>query len=356
MGNKEATVFVVDDEKSVQESMRMILKDKYPVYTFNCPEEVLADLSLEPDLIFTDIRMFSMNGLEFLKKIKKIRPQVEVVMITAYPDFSSSLQALRSGAFDYIVKPFGKDQVLEAAEGALRRRNQVIESTRMIQDLRKAIDLNYEATTRALVLAVDAKDSYTAEHSWRTSELLVRLGKRIGIPHSKLITYKRAAELHDIGKIGIEESILRKKGPLAPFEFEKIKQHPLIGYQILRPTTFFGEGLDIVLYHHESHDGRGYPEGLKGKKIPFPARLFAIIDTYDAITTERCYRGKLSSREAIEEIIKGKGEQFDPSLVDLVVPHFSRFEKDGYLQMLQKQGSYPQNHGPHLFGAATPIK
>lgn len=336
MGNKEATVFVVDDEKSVQESMRMILKDKYPVYTFNCPEEALADLSLEPDLIFTDIRMFSMTGLEFLKKIKKIRPQVEVVMITAYPDFSSSLQALRSGAFDYIVKPFGKDQVLEAAEGALRRRNRVIESTRMIQDLRKAIDLNYEATTRALVLTVDAKDSYTAEHSRRTSELLVRLGKRIGIPHSKLITYKRAAELHDIGKIGIEESILRKKGPLAPFEFEKIKQHPLIGYQILRPTTFFGEGLDIVLYHHESYDGRGYPEGLKGKKIPFPARLFAIIDTYDAMTTERCYRGKLSFREAIEEIIKGKGKQFDPSLVDLVVPHFSRFEKDGYLQMLQK--------------------
>ncbi len=334
MGNKAATVFVVDDEKSVQESMRMILKDKYPVFTFNCPEEVLADLSLEPDLIFTDIRMFSMNGLEFLEKIKKIKPQVEVVMITAYPDFSSTLQALRSGAFDYIVKPFGKDQVLEAAERALQKRNKVVESTRMIQDLRQAIDLNYEATTRALVLAVDAKDSYTAEHSRRTSELLVRLGKRIGISHSKLTIYKRAAEVHDIGKIGIEESILRKKGPPTPFEMEKIKQHPLIGYQILRPTTFFGEGLDIVLYHHERHDGRGYPEGLKGKKIPFPARLFAIIDAYDAMTTKRPYRSQLSFGEAIEEIIKVKGKQFDPSLVDLLVPHFLKFEKDGYLSRL----------------------
>lgn len=334
MGSKETTVFVLDDEKGVQESMRMILKDKYQVFTFNCPEEALSDLSLEPDLIFTDIRMFSMNGLEFLEKIKKMKPQVEVVMITAYPDFSSSLQALRSGAFDYIVKPFGKDQVLEAAERALQKRNQVIESTRMIQDLREAIDLNYEATTRALVLAVDAKDSYTAEHSRRTSELLVRLGKRIGIPHSKLIAYKRAAEVHDIGKIGIEESILRKKGPPTPFELEKIKQHPLIGYQILRPTTFFGEGLDIVLYHHERHDGRGYPEGLKGKKIPFPARLFAIIDAYDAMTTERPYRSQLSSGEAIEEITKTKGKQFDPSLVDLLVPHFLKFEKDGYLSRL----------------------
>jgi len=334
LGNKKTTVFVVDDEKSVQESMRMILKDKYPVFTFNCPEEALADLSLEPDLIFTDIRMFSMNGLEFLEKIKKMKPQVEVVMITAYPDFSSSLQALRSGAFDYIVKPFGKDQVLEAAERALQKRNQVIESTRLIKDLHEAIDLNYEATTQALVLAVDAKDSYTAEHSRRTSELLVRIGKRIGIPDSKLINYKRAAELHDIGKIGIEERILRRKGSLSPFELEKIKQHPLIGYQILRPTIFLKEGLDIVLYHHESYDGRGYPEGLKGKKIPFPARLFAIIDTYDAITTERCYRSKLSPGEAIEEIIKAKGKQFDFSLVDLLVPHFLKFEKDGYLSRL----------------------
>jgi len=334
LGNKKTTVFVVDDEKSVQESMRMILKDKYPVFTFNCPEEALADLSLEPDLIFTDIRMFAMNGLEFLEKIKKMKPQVEVVMITAYPDFSSSLQALRSGAFDYIVKPFGKDQVLEAAERALQKRNQVIESTRLIKDLHEAIDLNYEATTQALVLAVDAKDSYTAEHSRRTSELLVRIGKRIGIPDSKLINYKRAAELHDIGKIGIEERILRRKGSLSPFELEKIKQHPLIGYQILRPTIFLKEGLDIVLYHHESYDGRGYPEGLKGKKIPFPARLFAIIDTYDAITTERCYRSKLSPGEAIEEIIKAKGKQFDFSLVDLLVPHFLKFEKDGYLSKL----------------------
>jgi len=330
LANKEAIVFVVDDEKSVRESMRMILKDKYPVFTFNCPEEALADLSLEPDLIFTDIRMFSMNGLEFLEKIKEIKPQVEVVMITAYPNFSSSLQALRRGAFDYIVKPFGKDQVLEAAEKALQRRNQVIESTRMIQDLHEAIDLNYEATTRALVLAVDAKDSYTAEHSWRTSELLLRLGKRIGIPHSKLITYKRAAELHDIGKIGIEERILKKKGPLSPFELEKIKQHPFIGYQILRPTVFLREGLDIVLYHHESYDGTGYPEGLKGKEIPFPARLFAIIDTYDAMTTERPYRSQLSSGEAIEEITKTKGKQFDVSLVDLLVPHLLKFENDGY--------------------------
>ena len=327
MGNKKTTVFVVDDEKSVQESMRMILKDKYPVFPFNCPEEALADVALEPELIFTDIRMFSMNGLEFAEKMKKIKPQVEVVIITAYPDFSS-------GAFDYIVKPFGKNEVLEAAERALQKRNQVLKKAKMIQKLRKAISLNYKATTRALVLAVDAKDSYTAEHSRRTSELLVAIGERIGIPALKLTTYERSAELHDIGKIGIEESILKKKESLALFELKKMRQHPLIGYQILRPTTFLKEGLSIVLHHHERYDGKGYPEGLAGKKIPFPARLFAIIDTYDAMTTQRCYGSKLSSIQAIEEIIKVKGRQFDPSLVDLVVPHFLKFNKDGYLNRL----------------------
>jgi len=331
MEDKQTTVFVVDDEKSVQESLRMILKDKYKVYTFDCPEDALADISLEPALILTDIRMTSMDGLEFLKKAKKMKPEVEVIMITAYPDFSSSLKALRWGAFDYIVKPFGKDQVLKAAERALQKRNQVIENTKMIDDLRRAIELNYEAATKALVLTVDAKDSYTAEHSRRTSKLLEKLGERIGIPSSKLTTYKRAAELHDIGKIGIEENILRKTAPLTPVEFEKIKQHPLIGYQILSPATFLGEGLDIVLYHHENYDGRGYPKGLKDKEIPFPARLFTIIDAYDAMTAERCYRNKLSPREAIEEIIKERGKQFDPSLVDLLIPHFIKLEKDGYL-------------------------
>ena len=208
---------MVDDEKGVQESMKMVLKDKYRVFTFDCPERALADVALEPELIFTDIRMFSMNGLEFVEKIKKIKPQVEVVIITASPDFSSSLRALRSGAFDYIVKPFGKDEVLQAPDRALQKRNQVVENTKMIQELRKAISLNYKATTRALVLAVDAKDSYTAEHSRRTSELLVVIGERIGIPDAKLITYKRAAELHDIGKIGIEGSILKEKKNLLPF-------------------------------------------------------------------------------------------------------------------------------------------
>lgn len=334
MENKKTTVFVVDDEISVQESLRMILKDKYQVFTFSSPEEVLSDFSIEPDLIFTDIRMISMNGLEFLNKIKKLKPQVEVIMITAYPDFSSSLQAFRSGAFDYIVKPFGKDEVLEAAEKALQRRNQIVENTRMIQDLQEAIERNYEATTRALVLAVDAKDSYTAEHSRRTSELLFKLGERIGIPHSRLIIYKRVAELHDIGKIGIEERILRKTSSLTPSEYEKIKRHPVIGYQILRPTAFLKEGLDIVLYHHESWDGSGYPEGLKNKQIPFPARFFTIIDAYDAMTTDRCYRNKLSPGKAIEEIINGKGKQFDPSLVDLLIPHFLRFKQEGYLDKL----------------------
>ena len=126
METNKVTIFVVDDEISVQESLRMILKDEYNVFTFSRPEDALADISLGPDLIFTDIRMVSMDGIRFLEKVKKIRPQVEVIMITAYPDFSSSLQAFRLGAFDYIVKPFGKDQVLEAARKALQKKDEAM--------------------------------------------------------------------------------------------------------------------------------------------------------------------------------------------------------------------------------------
>lgn len=331
MDKEEPRIFVVDDEMSVQESLRIILKDKYKVYTFDGPEEALTKMSLDPALVLTDIRMLSMNGIEFLRKLKKTHPEIEVIMITAYPDFSSSIQALRLGAFDYIVKPFGKDEVLDAANRALQKRDHLMENTRIVQNLRKDIHSNYEGTTRALVLAVDAKDSYTAEHSRRTSKLLMTLGEKIGISSADLTLYKRAAELHDIGKIGIEENILRKQGALTPPEREKMRQHPIIGYQILQPATFLKKGLDIVAYHHESYDGRGYPKGLSGKDIPFSARFFSIIDAYDAMTTERCYRGKLSPTEAIQEILATRGTQFDPELVNLAVPHLKKLEKSGYL-------------------------
>jgi HD-GYP domain-containing protein (c-di-GMP phosphodiesterase class II) len=204
----------------------------------------------------------------------------------------------------------------------------------MIEEMQQAIQTNYEQSTRALVAAVDAKDSYTAAHSRRTSRLLVMLGRRVGIDEKRLTDYKRVAELHDIGKIGISGRILRKATPLAPSEFNQIKAHPLIGYRILSPATFLKDGLDIVLRHHERYDGSGYPGGLKGEEIPFSARFFAIVDAYDAMTTERCYRQKLTSVEAIAEIARTKGSQFDPYLVDLVVPHLKQLEEQGILSDL----------------------
>ena len=334
INQSERTVFVVDDERSVQESLRMILKDSYHVAVYNCPEDALKDVTGDVDLIFTDIRMLSMSGLEFLERVKDNNPEIEVVVITAYPDFDSSVKALRLGAFDYIVKPFGKAEVLNAAKRALSRRRDSLKRARMVEELQEAIHLNYEQTTRALVAAVDAKDSYTAAHSRRTSSLLVMLGKRIGIDAKQLTDYKRVSELHDIGKIGVAGHILRKVDPLTPREFAQIKAHPLMGYRILSPASFLEDGLDIVLRHHESYDGSGYPDGLKGEEIPFSARLFAIIDAYDAMTTERCYRRKLTSNQAIEEIARAKTSQFDPSLVELVLPHLKRLEHQGMLKSL----------------------
>jgi HD-GYP domain-containing protein (c-di-GMP phosphodiesterase class II) len=204
----------------------------------------------------------------------------------------------------------------------------------MVKELQQSIHANYEEATSALVAAVDAKDSYTAAHSRRTSRLLVILGQRIGIDEARLTHYKRVAELHDIGKIGVSEEILRKQSPLTPAEFDKIKVHPVVGYKILSPATFLKGGLDIVLRHHERYDGSGYPDGLRKEEIPFSARFFAIIDAYDAMTTERCYRQKLASTQAIAEIARTRGTQFDPAIVDLLVPHLQKLEETGVLKDL----------------------
>ena len=180
MSLSRGTILVVDDERGIRESLKMILKDKYKVVTFESPEEVLKNSSIDVDVIFSDIKMLSMNGISFLKKIKSLKPEVEVIMITAYPSFSTTLEALRCGAFDYIVKPFNKDEILRVAERAIQKKIELIENERMMRDLTHSLQENYQATIDALILAIDAKDAYTARHSRRVSYLFGKVLRKIG--------------------------------------------------------------------------------------------------------------------------------------------------------------------------------
>ena len=327
MNSSNGTVLIVDDERGIRESLRMILKDKYKVTTFESPEEVLKDPPEKVDVIFSDIKMLKMNGIDFLKEIKSLKPEVEVIMITAYPSFSTTLEALRCGAFDYIVKPFNKDDILQVTERALKKRIKLIENERIMRDLTLSLQENYQATIDTLISAIDAKDAFTAQHSRRVSYLFGKIIRELNFDKSRIDLLTHTAGLHDIGKIGINEYILKKPSSLTEQEFEQIKQHPLIGYKILKPMKFLKEGLDIVLYHHEKFNGMGYPTGLKGEEIPYAVRIFSIVDVYDALVTDRCYRKKISPQNALEKLKYHAGEDFDPHLIPVVIPILSKIDK-----------------------------
>ncbi|HHT9136755.1 MAG TPA: HD-GYP domain-containing protein [Candidatus Wunengus sp. YC60] len=317
---KSASILVVDDDLGVRESLKMILMDKYYVSTASTIEEAADSLKIiEPELIFLDIKISKANGLDFLKQMQARNSTIPIVMITAFPSSQTAITAFRSGAFDYIIKPFEPSEIHTAAERALQRRIESSEKDKLVDNLRMAVHKNFFSTTEALLLAIDAKDSYTAGHSKRVSLLFGLVAKELGMSEEQIVKLRYGAFLHDIGKIGVRDDILTKSGHLTEEEFFLMKQHPEIGYNILEPINFLKESLPIVRYHHEWYNGEGYPDGLKGAEIPQEVAIFSTIDAYDALTTDRHYHKKYSNQEAFKIITEGIGTQFIPTLTEKVL-------------------------------------
>lgn len=345
--NGKNTLLIVDDDESVCLSLREILKDQFNVLIANSAKTALELIRQNSDgdicnidLVMSDICMGQMDGLELLKIIKKKNPHVEVIMITGYPSPDTTLSALRLGASDYIVKPFQAPEVLESIQRVMDRRKESVRIERIIQDLRISIQRNYSATTEALIMAIDAKDNYTKEHCARVANFMVEFARELKLSEEKQELLRKVSQLHDIGKIGIKEEILNKPGRLTPEEWEEIKHHPFIGYQIIQPVEFLGEGRDIMLYHQERFDGKGYPAGLKGEQIPLGARMLAIVDSYDAMNTDRPYRKRLSLKEILSELKKNSGAQFDPKLVKVFIKMLKKREKEPVLVPSLKKTYY----------------
>jgi putative nucleotidyltransferase with HDIG domain len=265
------------------------------------------------------------NGLDFLKHVKSINPAIPVVIVTAFPSSQTAITAFREGAFDYITKPFEPSQIVKVAEGALSQRIKLSNQDRLVENLKKAIYNNFFATTEALLLAIDAKDSYTAGHSRRVSRLFGFIAKELGIHASRIEVLRYGAFLHDIGKIGVSDYILTKPGSLLEEEMSAIREHPLMGYNILEPIGFLKNSLSAVLYHHERYDGKGYPEGLKGNEIPYEAAILAVIDMYDALTSDRPYHKQYSHEEALSLIGKEIGSKLVPTVTESVVASIVKY-------------------------------
>jgi len=332
--NKRGKILIIDDELAPRESLRMVLKDRYTVFTASGAHEGLDILAREPmDIVVLDIKMPKMDGITALKEIKSRYPDVEVVLLTAYASLETAQSALRLGAFDYLMKPFDKDDVLNIVERGLQKRyamerskieheNLLIRSKFLEEEVNKArqnIMECYEGTIKALILTIDAKDHYTYNHSNHVARLSFSLAQELGLSEKVKGKLEHAAAIHDIGKIGVEESILRKTGVLTPEEYEGMKKHPEIGVRIVQAVPFLEDAIPVILYHHERFDGNGYPEGLKGEQIPLTARIVAVADAIDAMMRPRPYRNALPEGDVLKELENNAGTQFDPRIVEVIL-------------------------------------
>lgn len=331
------SILIVDDEVSVRE----ILADGLKVYGFETVTAGGAAAALKLfhagsfDLVLSDIEMPEMTGIQLLKELKAGDREIDVVMVTGVIDTDTAVNAIRDGASDYVTKPFNLEEVRIVVQRTLEKRRLIRENRayqqgleQLVQErtaaLRETTDEverlyvelqeSYESTLQAMVTALDFRDNETQGHSLRVVEYTIRISRSMGIVEPELGWIRRGALLHDVGKIGVPDAILRKPGKLDDDEWLEMRKHPEHGYQMLRHIRFLAPALDIVLCHQERFDGSGYPRGLKEGDIPLGARIFAVVDCFDAMTSNRPYRAALPIEKARDEIRRYSGSQFDPTV------------------------------------------
>ena len=325
-------ILVVDDEEAIREIVTSMLSSA----GYNCRQASsgvdalkILETGAEFELMLSDLMMAELDGIGLLERTKEQYPDMPVVMVTAVHDISVALAAIRNGAYDYLLKPFEREQLLATVRRALENRRLKLENrayqsnleslvaarTEQLRQAMMDLERSYDITLEALGDALDLKDAETEGHSKRVTAFTIAIARAIGLPGDKIRVIARGAFLHDIGKMAIPDAILRKPGALNPEEVAIMREHCYRGYQMLRKIPFLSEAAEIVYSHQEMWDGSGYPRGLKGDQIPMGARLFAIADTLDAITSDRPYRAAQSFAAARVEIMKWGGRQFDPNAV-----------------------------------------
>ena len=336
--NAAMRIVVIDDEMmSLRMAKRVFEKAGIDGRYFGSGDEAFAFLNGEhiPDLILLDVHMPDVDGFEILRKLKMapVYRNVPVVFLTGDEDVRTETAGLHAGAADFIRKPF-------AAEVLLKRVRNIIELNRLHDDMEREIRAKTEKLSRAyiqivqaLAASVDAKDRYTHGHSSRVAQYAREIAKRAGFSEAEQDNIYMMGLLHDVGKIGIQDAIINKAGRLTDEEYAQIKTHPAVGAEILEKITDLPELKTGARWHHERYDGRGYPDGLAGEKIPEVARIIAVADTYDAMTSNRSYRGLLPQAQVRAEIARCSGAQFDPRFAGIM------------LQMIDEDPDYTMREG-----------
>jgi putative nucleotidyltransferase with HDIG domain len=345
------TILVVDDEEAIREVVSTMLESK----GYRCTVAHNGRVAQEhikrttPDLILSDMIMPEMDGIKLLEWVREFDPDVPVIMVTAIHDISTALEAIRRGAYDYILKPFEKDQLFLGVGRALQHRRLVNENRKYQRDLEQQVEdrtarlqealdqleQSYDDTLEALGSALDLKDAETEGHCQRVTAFCISIAKTMPVPDTYLPILARAAFLHDIGKMAIPDGILRKPGPLTDDEKKIMRTHCEIGYNMLIRIPFLRDAAEIVLAHQEFYDGSGYPRGLRSDHIPLGARIFTIADSLDAMVSDRPYRRALPMSHAREEIKRCSGSQFDPEVVKV----FLSIPEQHWMELREHLGS-----------------
>lgn len=339
-------ILVVDDEQPVRELIAAMLSHHgYETTLVPDADEALTRLQQDPDynLILSDIMMPGPDGLTLLDRIGSDHPSIPVVICSAINDVQIATMAFRRGAFDYLLKPFDLGQLEDVVTRGvehhrLRRQNstyrQNLEAivharTGRLRSTMQDLERSYDITLEAMGDALDLRDQETEGHSKRVTAFTVTIARAMGLDPEEVRTIARGAFLHDIGKIATPDAILLKPGRLTPEETAIMRQHCQVGYDMVRKIPFLREASEIVYAHQEQFDGNGYPRGLHGEDIPLGARIFAIADTLDAMTSDRPYRRAVSFTAAIDEITRHAGTQFDPEIVAI----FRAIPPESWLQL-----------------------
>ncbi len=324
-------ILIVDDDRQVREVLHQIFISA----GYNCllasdgREGVEVFKASRPPLVVTDLKMPGMTGIELLQQVRAVDGDAAVIVLTGAADVKTAIASLKLGAHDFIMKPVNIDELLIATERALERRQllierreyqelleqRVLEATRDLASAYRQLQDTYRSTLEALGSALDTRDVGTEAHSRRVHGYALATAHEHGVPEADLPDLAHGVLLHDIGKIGIPDAILLKPGPLTTAEWKIMRRHPEIGKALIERIPFLRGAVPIVWSHHEKWDGSGYPRRLKGEEIPLGARIFMVVDAFDAMTFDRPYSKAKPFDVAKAEIRRCAGAHFDPAVV-----------------------------------------
>ena len=356
-------VLIVDDDASVRDVISVLLQEEgYECRTASSAEAALDVAGAEaPPLVISDMKMPGRDGIWLLEAFRERYPETAVIMLTGYGDTEAAVDCLRRGAVDYLLKPPKLTDLIRAIERALAKRRielarkryqkklerKVRDRTGELRTALRNIQGTYQTTLLALVRALDAREHETSDHSQRVVKYTEAIADRLSLRGPELEEIGRGALLHDIGKIGVPDAVLLKPAKLTTEEWKEMRRHPDIGYEMIQNIEFLSIPATIVLSHQEKFDGKGYPRGLRGEEIHIGARIFAVADTLDAMTSDRPYRKGTTFENAVDEIERCAGSQFDPEVVraflDIGVKSLRRIKEDMAAAKAREAGEIEQD-------------